>query len=170
MSFAFPEFACKIAPSGGRTGAGPPGEEAEAIARSEGSSLRRHVFNIIDSSTPGDGKGLWFDRLMTVLILTNVTVVILETVEELAQEFHGFFFAFELFSVAVFSIESLLRVWACVEEPEAVPSDPLKRRLRFMGTTPGIDRRHRHPALLFGFSWPSTGVSCASSGCSACSS
>ena len=71
---------------------------------------------------------------MTVLILTNVTAVILETVEELAQEFHGFFFAFELLSVAVFSIEYLLRVWACVEEPEAVPSTPLKRRLRFMGT------------------------------------
>ena len=108
-----------------RTEAGPP---------NPGGSPRRRVFNVIDSTTPGNWKGLWFDRLMTVLILTNVSAVILETVEELAREYDGFFFGFELFSVAVFSVEYVLRVWACVEEPEAVPSPPLRRRLRFMGT------------------------------------
>ena len=112
----------------------PTGDQADAKDGGEGGSPRRRVFNVIDSSTPGDWKGLWFDRLMTVLILTNVTAVILETVEELSREFHGFFYAFELFSVAVFSVEYVLRVWACVEEPEAVPSNPLRRRLKFMGT------------------------------------
>ena len=55
-----------------RTEAGPP---------NPGGSPRRRVFNVIDSTTPGNWKGLWFDRLMTVLILTNVSAVILETVE-----------------------------------------------------------------------------------------
>ncbi|MDP6120649.1 MAG: hypothetical protein QF639_06725 [Rhodospirillales bacterium] len=45
--------------------------------------MRHRVFNVIDPSTPGDWKSQWFDSLMTVLILSNVTAVILETVEEL---------------------------------------------------------------------------------------
>lgn len=109
-------------------------DRPDAAGGGEGGSLRRSVFNVIDSSTPGDWKSHWFDGLMMALILINVTAVILETVEELSQEFHGFFYAFEIFSVAVFSVEYVLRVWACVEEPEAVPSHPLKRRLKFMGT------------------------------------
>jgi len=47
---------------------------------------------------------------MTVLILTNVTALILKTVEELSRKFHGFFSGCEIFSVAVFSVECGLRV------------------------------------------------------------
>ena len=109
-------------------------DQTEAGPPAAGGSLRSRIFSVIDSTTPGDWKGLLFDRLMTILILTNVTAVILETVEELSREYDGFFYGFELFSVAVFSVEYGLRVWACVEEPEAVPTNPLRRRLRFMGT------------------------------------
>lgn len=50
---------------------------------------------------------------MVVLILLNVLAVMLETVNEIAEEYAGILLYFEYFSVAIFSIEYLLRIWCC---------------------------------------------------------
>jgi len=47
------------------------------------------------------------------LICLNVIAVMLETVDSVEMAYRGFFNAFEIFSVLVFTVEYLLRLWTC---------------------------------------------------------
>ncbi|MBC8285509.1 MAG: ion transporter [Nitrospinae bacterium] len=48
-----------------------------------------------------------------VLIFLNVLAVIFETVPEIGQNCQTFFTIFEYVSVLIFSVEYILRLWAC---------------------------------------------------------
>ena len=67
-----------------------------------------------------------------ILIIVNVGVVILESVPELYGPYRSFFFWFEVFSVAVFTTEYVLRVWSITSVKEY--KKPVSGRLRFMAT------------------------------------
>lgn len=55
---------------------------------------------------------------LMVLIIANGLAVILETVKPLEARFSSFFYAFELFSVIIFSVEYLLRLWVADVDPK----------------------------------------------------
>jgi voltage-gated potassium channel len=57
------------------------------------------------------------DLFVTLLIVSNVAAVMLETVVWIGEPYRALFDAFELFSVAVFTAEYLLRLWACTADP-----------------------------------------------------
>lgn len=80
--------------------------------------MKRRVHEILEVADPGDRKGRLFDIILMLLIILNVVAVILETVEELFSTYDPLFRAFDLFSVAVFSVEYLLRVWSCTADEE----------------------------------------------------
>ena len=99
-------------------------------------TLRARLYRIIECSDPDDQKGQWFNGFMVVLIITNVVAVILETVAELAAAHATFFYVFELFSVAVFTVEYGLRIWSAVEnEDEEAYRHPVTGRIKY-ATTP----------------------------------
>lgn len=50
---------------------------------------------------------------MICLIVANVIAIVLESVPSLHQVYQNFFFYFEVFSVAIFTVEYILRVWSC---------------------------------------------------------
>jgi len=58
------------------------------------------------------------DFFLLLLITLNVISVILETVDSIYQNFEKLFLYFEYFSVFIFTIEYLLRLWSCVTEKE----------------------------------------------------
>ena len=93
--------------------------------------LRARIYEVIESTQPGNGIGVWFDRFLIVLIVTNVIAVILETVDQISEVYSDFFFVFELFSVAIFSIEYLMRLWTIVDGPNANFRAPVAGRLRY---------------------------------------
>ncbi len=93
--------------------------------------LKTRIFEIIESSQPGDWEGRWFDRFMIVLILANVAAVILETVEGLALAYGAFFLGFEVFSVTIFTIEYLSRLWVCTENKTSGGGHPIIVRLKY---------------------------------------
>ena len=93
--------------------------------------LRARIYEVIESTQPGNGIGVWFDRFLIVLIVTNVIAVILETVDQISEVYSDFFFVFELFSVAIFSIEYLMRLWTIVDGPDANFRAPVAGRLRY---------------------------------------
>jgi voltage-gated potassium channel len=66
---------------------------------------------------------------LSVLIFANILMVVLETVASIHEQFARAFYVTEVFSVAVFSIEYVLRLWAAVEEPRY--AHPIMGRLRF---------------------------------------
>jgi len=62
---------------------------------------------------------------LVLLIIANVAAVVIETVDHIYLRYETFFTYFEVFSLAVFSIEYVLRLWAA-------PLDP-RYRGRFRG-------------------------------------
>ncbi|MBL0324881.1 MAG: ion transporter [Cytophagaceae bacterium] len=62
-------------------------------------------------------KGLSFiiNISLSVLIFLNTIAIILNTIPSLSSTYHHIFWDFEVFSVIIFSIEYLLRLWSCVE-------------------------------------------------------
>lgn len=77
----------------------------------------------------GGSVGYWIDWFIVGLIAVNVTGVVLETVDGLAASYGPYFYAIELVSVAVFTVEYLGRVWSCVESPSY--DGPVTGRLEF---------------------------------------
>lgn len=91
---------------------------------------KKRVHEILAVARAGDRVSFAFDIFLMTLIGLNVTAVILESVEDIAAQTGGFFQHFELFSVAIFTTEYLLRVWCCTVNPKY--ARPLEGRLRFM--------------------------------------
>jgi voltage-gated potassium channel len=69
---------------------------------------------------------------LSILIVANIFMVVLETVAAIHQQFAESFYVTEVFSVAVFSLEYVLRLWAAVEDPRY--AHPILGRLRFAFT------------------------------------
>jgi voltage-gated potassium channel len=76
---------------------------------------RKVKYKVYTLLHPELGHTKW-DRLVNVviisLILLNVTAVILETVNSIHEPYKKFFHWFDTFSVTIFSIEYILRVWS----------------------------------------------------------
>ncbi len=83
-------------------------------------------------AVPGDRFGLIFDRFMIALILLNILAIMLETVASINASYENIFYYFEVFSVAVFTIEYLLRVWSCTEDKVNDYSNPITGRIKYI--------------------------------------
>ena len=119
------------------------------LARRE-SKLRRRVYEILETASPGDTASAACDIVISSLIILNVLAMIIETVEPIGTRWHGFFTAFEFISVLVFMIEYVLRVWSSVENPEY--QHPIHGRLKFASTPLAIiDLLAFLPYYLSGF-------------------
>lgn len=74
---------------------------------------RERVLRTIDKGDESDVLSRRFDMFIMTLILLNVFAVIIETVESIQTKYKTFLYYFEIFSVVVFSIEYIVRLWAC---------------------------------------------------------
>lgn len=91
--------------------------------------LKRRTYQIVERVDENDREGYAFDLFIMALIVLNVAAVLLETVEWIAAPIRGFFYGFEIFSVAVFSAEYILRLWSCTANPRYAGA--LRGRLRY---------------------------------------
>ena len=83
-------------------------------------------------AVPGDRFGLIFDRFMIALILLNILAIMLETVASINASYENIFYYFEVFSVTVFTIEYMLRVWSCTEDKDDDYSNPITGRIKYI--------------------------------------
>lgn len=91
--------------------------------------IRRTVYNAL-----GGREDLWvkvIDWFLIALIVLNVLAVMLESVEHLGVAHGPYFHAFDKISVAIFTIEYLLRFWTAVELPDSRYRHPVWGRLRW---------------------------------------
>ncbi|NMG58964.1 ion transporter [Geitlerinema sp. P-1104] len=95
-------------------------------------SLKFRVAKILDLAEPDDTLSKFLDLFVLGLILLNTIAVALETVDPLFQQYFLEFRRFEQFTVSVFSIEYLLRLWSCTVIPKY--RHPVWGRLKFMIT------------------------------------
>lgn len=90
--------------------------------------IRRRVYEIIEMGSGEDRTSKAFDTFIVTLILLNVAAFAAETVPSLEHAYGKEFFAFEAFSVTIFTIEYLARLWVGVEVPFLKRLSPLRAR------------------------------------------
>ncbi len=101
--------------------------------------LRERVWDLLEVTEDretGKVNWDWVDVFLLVLILASVVVVILETVESLVRQYAGFFLVFDIFTVAVFTVEYIVRIWACTADPRY--EEPFRGRLRYATSFYGV--------------------------------
>ena len=107
----------------------------EATAESLGTVVRiqRRVYEVLDGAVM-DRTSKMIEIFIASLVVANVVAIILESVQSLHDEYEQFFYVFDTFSVIVFSIEYVLRVWSYGR--------------KYMGTEPGLAWRGRKEYLF----------------------
>lgn len=93
--------------------------------------LRRRVYEVIEVGRGEDRGSRRFDSFIVALILLNIAAFCAETVPSLQQAYGRHFLAFEIFSVLIFTIEYVLRIWTAVEVPFLKRMSPFAARLAF---------------------------------------
>jgi voltage-gated potassium channel len=108
---------------------------SEATAESLGTvtRLQRRVYEVLDGAVM-DRTSKIVEIFIASLVVANVIAIILESVQSLHDEYEQFFYVFDTFSVIVFSIEYVLRVWSYGR--------------KYMGTEPGLAWRGRKEYLF----------------------
>jgi voltage-gated potassium channel len=90
--------------------------------------MRRRVFEVLERAENGDRLSLFIDLFLMTLIVLSSIAIILESVGTFFEVYETAFYWFEVFTVAVFSLEYALRFWCCVE---CVPAGSNKMAFRF---------------------------------------
>ena len=76
-------------------------------------SIKERVFEVLEIGYKDDRLSKQFDIFIMTMILLNVAAVMMETVESIHSRIPNVFVYFEYFSVFIFSVEYLGRVWTC---------------------------------------------------------
>ncbi|MBU6999207.1 MAG: ion transporter [Theionarchaea archaeon] len=92
--------------------------------------IKTRLYQILEVASENDPLSRLFDVFIMALIFLNVLAVVLETVESIFAVYESVFYAFEVFSVIVFTVEYVLRLWVCTASKKG--AHPLTDRLRFM--------------------------------------
>ncbi len=73
--------------------------------------MKHKVYNLIEKGAHGSRVNRFFDYFIMSLILLNLAAIVLETVPQIKQPFYWYFKSFEIFSVIIFSVEYLMRIY-----------------------------------------------------------
>ena len=93
--------------------------------------IRRRVYEILELGRGEDRLSIIVENALILLIILNVVAFTLETVPAIDAAYGDLLFVFEVFSVAVFTIEYGLRLWSAVEVPFLQRCTPFEARVRF---------------------------------------
>jgi voltage-gated potassium channel len=99
-------------------------------------SFRRLIFEYLEPGDDGNKGERLFEFFIVFLIILNVAAIILQSYNELDMKYRAAFEAFEIFSVFVFTVEYILRIWSSVEKPQY--SHPVRGRLKFMKSSEAV--------------------------------
>ena len=98
-------------------------------------TTKHRVFEIIQIGNRSDTVSRAFDYLIMTLIIANIAAMFLDTFEQF-RSWHGVFRFIEIFTVSVFIVEYILRLWTAVYlYPERTPT---AAALRFVRSFDGI--------------------------------
>ena len=92
---------------------------------------RGETHDILEVGGDAHPAGRVVNGFIIVLIFLNAIAFAAETVDHLADRYGVYFDAFNVFSVAIFSIEYVLRVWSAVDIPMLSRMPRWRARLRF---------------------------------------
>src|SRR6476619_3388484 len=108
------------------------------MARNRFKDLRRRFYHVLEQGPIGDRVSTTVDRFLVVLILVNLIAVALESIPEYEAHYGAAFAAIELFSLLVFTLEYVLRLWSAVEHGPHQHMAPMRARLKYALSPAGI--------------------------------
>jgi voltage-gated potassium channel len=110
----------------------PPLEamDAPVSAESPRAGLRNWVHLTLDASHAAGAAGATVEAGLIALIAANTIAVTVESVPAYRARFGGYFDAFEIVSLIIFTVEYLARLWAAPEDPRFTRS-AIPGRLRY---------------------------------------
>ena len=110
--------------------------------------MKKHIFRIIQIGSKEDLPSRLFDFFIVTCIFANITIAFLYTYSEL-EPFKGVLSVLEAFTVMVFIVEYMLRLWTADQLYPEYP--PGKARLKFLTSFDGvIDKKEKD---RFVFTW-----------------
>jgi len=102
-------------------------------------TLRHRLFLILELKSTRDKKAAWlFSWALTLMVLSNVLAVILESVPAIEAQYGLALALFDAFSILFFSVEYLVRVWTAAEKRLHSPATVTGRRLSYMLSFHGL--------------------------------
>ena len=99
-------------------------------------SIKENIYQLIDEDKGNNKADAYVNYFIFGLIIMNVIAVFFESYDQLNPQYKVFLHWFELFSVLIFTIEYLLRIWTADLKYTTVSSS--KARLKFIFSTYGI--------------------------------
>ena len=86
-----------------------------AVPKSAYQNVQLRAFKILEGDVT-EPASRFCEMFITLLVVLNVVAIILESVPDIHAEWGHFFHYFDLFSVVIFSLEYVLRVWSCAQK------------------------------------------------------
>jgi voltage-gated potassium channel len=102
-------------------------------------TFRRKTYQTLEYSAIGRrGLSLSINIFLVTIIVLNSLAIILHTLPHINKNkvYDRLFLDFEIFSVTIFSIEYMLRIWSCVENPDY--KDGWRGRLKYVFSFWGV--------------------------------
>ena len=93
--------------------------------------IKRRLYEILDKAKPGDIASHIFDLSIMSIIIISILSVFIETFP-IPHQLQKFFDNFEIFSVIVFTVEYVLRLWVIPYQYPDLP--PWRARLKYFFT------------------------------------
>lgn len=95
-------------------------------------SIRYKIYILLEVNPAKYLPSKILNIFLIILIVANVFAFAMGTVDSLATKHGTFFEWFNIFSVTIFTIEYLARIWCLVEYPHLKHVSPLKARIGYM--------------------------------------
>jgi voltage-gated potassium channel len=94
-------------------------------------SLREKTYQLLESESNRSFSAKLINTLLIILIIGNVIAAIFESEADYHQIYQQEFALFEFFSLSIFCIEYLIRVWCCIEGSKYQHLSSIKARINY---------------------------------------
>ena len=100
--------------------------------------IQKRTSQLLSKGNVADKPSQYVDMILFILIVLNIAAVCLESVKHIGNEYKVAFNAFEFFSVVIFSIEYLLRVWSAPARNDLGNSTNIIKRMKYIFSFTGL--------------------------------
>ena len=100
--------------------------------------IQKRTSQLLSKGNVADKPSQYVDMILFILIVLNIAAVCLESVKQIGNEYKVAFNAFEFFSVVIFSIEYLLRVWSAPARNDLGNSTNIIKRMKYIFSFTGL--------------------------------
>ena len=100
--------------------------------------IQKRTSQLLSKGNVADKPSQYVDMILFILIVLNIAAVCLESVKHIGNEYKVAFNAFEFFSVVIFSIEYVLRVWSAPARNDLGNSTHFIKRMKYIFSFTGL--------------------------------